>query len=119
MRQSQLLKGLLGLAVLAVLNHEESYGYDVARQLRGSGLDDVAESSVYGALRRLHAEGAVSCSDPSSTSGPMRRVYLITTGGQERLAAEASAWRRFADSVDGLLATAGGRADQASTLASR
>ena len=119
MRQSQLLKGLLGVAVLAVLNHEESYGYDVARQLQAAGFDDVAASSVYGALRRLHAEGAVSCSDRSSTSGPMRRVYRITTVGQERLAAEASAWRTFTDSVDSLLATAGGRAGQAPTLASR
>ncbi|MEA2628969.1 MAG: PadR family transcriptional regulator, regulatory protein PadR, partial [Chloroflexota bacterium] len=38
---SQLLKGVLDLAVLAVLAENDSYGYDVLRRLRDSGLDGV------------------------------------------------------------------------------
>ncbi len=51
--QSQLLKGVLDLAVLAVLADEDGYGYDVVRRLREGGVEAVAEASVYGTLRRL------------------------------------------------------------------
>ena len=55
MDTTQLLKGVLDLAVLAVLDDEDGYGYDVVRRLRAAGLDDVADASVYGTLRRLFA----------------------------------------------------------------
>ena len=45
---SQLLKGVLDLAVLAVLRDTDGYGYDVLRRLRAVGLEDVADASVYG-----------------------------------------------------------------------
>jgi PadR family transcriptional regulator PadR len=43
---SQLLKGVLDLAVLAVLAEQDSYGYDVLRRLRDSGLDGVVRSPL-------------------------------------------------------------------------
>src|SRR5947208_1219122 len=49
---TQLLKGVLDLAVLAVLAESDSYGYDVLRRLRENGLDHVGDASVYGTLRR-------------------------------------------------------------------
>ena len=53
METSQLLKGVLDLAVLAVLRRGDGYGYDVLRRLRRVGLEDVGDASVYGTLRRL------------------------------------------------------------------
>ena len=50
--RSQLVKGVLDLAVLSALSQEDGYGYDVVRRLRSAGLVDVAEASVYGTLRR-------------------------------------------------------------------
>ena len=38
MDTTQLLKGVLDLAVLAVLDHEDRSGYHVARRLRAAGL---------------------------------------------------------------------------------
>ena len=40
MEISQLLKGVLDLAVLAVLRENDVYGYDVLRRLRAAGLDE-------------------------------------------------------------------------------
>ena len=52
MDPTQLLKGVLDLAVLAVLRGGDGYGYDVLRRLRAAGLEDVGDASVYGTLRR-------------------------------------------------------------------
>ena len=54
MDTTQLLKGVLDLAVLAVVSERDGYGYDVVRRLRAAGLDDVGDASVYGTLRRLY-----------------------------------------------------------------
>ncbi|MFI5427395.1 hypothetical protein [Aeromicrobium sp. UC242_57] len=53
MDATQLLKGVLDVAVLAVVEDEDGYGYDVVRRLRSAGLEEVGDASVYGTLRRL------------------------------------------------------------------
>ena len=40
MDTTQLLKGVLDVAVLAVVDAEDGYGYDVVRRLRAGGLVD-------------------------------------------------------------------------------
>ena len=57
MDTTQLLKGVLDLAVLAVVGERDGYGYDVVRRLREAGLDDVGDASVYGTLRRHGLSG--------------------------------------------------------------
>jgi PadR family transcriptional regulator PadR len=39
MDTTQLLKGVLDVAVLAAIQEEDGYGYDVVRRLRAAGLD--------------------------------------------------------------------------------
>ena len=75
MDTTQLLKGVLDVAVLAVLDQEDGYGYDVVRRLRAAGLDDVADASVYGTLRRLFAAGPVGM-----RSRPLMTVALRVMG---------------------------------------
>ena len=53
MDTTQLLKGVLDVAVLAVLEREDGYGYDVLRRLRAGGMNEVGDASVYGTLRRF------------------------------------------------------------------
>ena len=48
---TQLVKGVLDLAVLAVVAREDGYGYDIVRRLRDGGLAEVGDASVYGTLR--------------------------------------------------------------------
>src|SRR3954470_1783387 len=55
MDTTQLLKGVLDLAVLAVVSDEDGYGYDVVRRLRAAGIEEVGDASVYGTLRRLYS----------------------------------------------------------------
>ena len=85
MDTTQLLKGVLDLTVLAVVDDEDGYGYDIVRRLRDRGLDDVGDASVYGTLRRLYAAGALTSYVVASETGPHRKYYGITPAGRTQL----------------------------------
>jgi PadR family transcriptional regulator, regulatory protein PadR len=106
MEISQLLKGVLDLAVLAVLCDEDGYGYDVLRRLRQSGLEEVGDASVYGTLRRLYNAGALTSYVVPSEEGPHRKYYGLNEFGRQRLAESGKVWRSFADTMDQLLGVA-------------
>lgn len=103
MDTTQLLKGVLDLTVLAVVGQEDGYGYDVLRRLRGSGLTEVGDASVYGTLRRLYAAGALTSYVVPSDEGPHRKYYGITPAGRDRLDRQTKDWASFADAVTALL----------------
>jgi PadR family transcriptional regulator, regulatory protein PadR len=103
MDSTQLLKGVLDLAVLAVVDEEDGYGYDVLRRLRGAGLDGVGDASVYGTLRRLYASGALTSYVVPSEEGPHRKYYGITTAGRVQLEQQREDWLAFAGAVMRLL----------------
>ena len=103
MDTTQLLKGVLDLAVLAVVRDEDGYGYDIVRRLRDSGIGDVGDASVYGTLRRLYAGGALSSYVVPSDGGPHRKYYGVTAQGRTALAHQAKQWHEFAGIMTDLL----------------
>lgn len=103
MDTSQLLKGVLDLAVLAVLRDGDGYGYDVLRRLRGGGLGEVGDASVYGTLRRLYRAGYLTSYVVPSEEGPHRKYYGINEAGRTKLAESEHAWRAFAEAMDNVL----------------
>src|SRR3979409_2157023 len=100
---SQLLKGVLDLAVLAVLAEKDSYGYAVLRRLRDSGLDGVGDASVYGTLRRLYQAGALKSYVVPSDEGPHRKYYGLNDRGRSALDQSAKTWGSFTKALDHLL----------------
>ncbi|GAB3671918.1 PadR family transcriptional regulator [Actinocorallia lasiicapitis] len=103
MDTTQLLKGVLDVAVLAVLDQEDSYGYDVVRRLREAGLADVGDASVYGTLRRLFKAGALNSYVVPSEEGPHRKYYGLNAAGRTLLAGSRKDWSAFARTMDTLL----------------
>ena len=103
MDTTQLLKGVLDLAVLAVVADEDGYGYDVLRRLRAGGLSEVGDASVYGTLRRLYSAGALSSYVVPSDGGPHRKYYAVTPQGRDMLAAQRSDWTDFSIAMTRLL----------------
>lgn len=103
MDTSQMLKGVIDVAVLAVVADEDGYGYDVIRRLRAAGLDEVGDASVYGTLRRLYAAGALTSYVVASDEGPHRKYYGITDHGTQMLGEWAETWRGFAGAIGSLL----------------
>jgi PadR family transcriptional regulator PadR len=103
MDTTQLLKGVLDVAVLAVVDEADGYGYDVVRRLRAAGLEDVGDASVYGTLRRLYSAGALTSYVVPSEEGPHRKYYGINAQGKRALADQTKAWLTFSDTMNGLL----------------
>jgi len=103
MEATQLLKGVLDAAVLAVVQRDDGYGYDVVRRLREAGLEEVGDASVYGTLRRLYAAGALSTYVVPSDDGPHRKYYSITPSGEELLAQQRADWQRFSSILTRLI----------------
>ncbi len=103
MDASQLLKGVLPAATLAVVADGETYGYQVVSTLRSSGLTSVGDASVYGTLQRLYDDGALSSFIVPSDSGPSRKYYSITAQGRATLKADREQWDGFQQAVGRLL----------------
>ena len=103
MDTTQLLKGVLDLAVLVVVREADGYGYDILRRLRAGGLADVGDASVYGTLRRLYAAGCLTSYVVPSDEGPHRKYYGITPAGRTQLDTSAKTWAGFARTMDDLL----------------
>jgi PadR family transcriptional regulator PadR len=104
MDRSQLLRGTLDAAVLAVVSEQDGYGYDVLRRLRDAGLSDVGDASVYGTLRRLYRNGALTSYVMPSDEGPHRRYYGVTDHGSSLLGEARVVWADFSVKLNALLA---------------
>ena len=103
MDTTQLLKGVLDVAVLAVIRDEDGYGYDIVRRLRAAGIDEVGDASVYGTLRRLYAAGMLTSYVVPSDGGPHRKYYGINTEGRAMLVDHKKSWDSFSSIMSGLL----------------
>jgi PadR family transcriptional regulator PadR len=104
---TQLVKGVLDLAVLAVVAESDGYGYDVVRRLRAAGLEEVGDASVYGTLRRLYAAGSLTSYVVPSDEGPHRKYYGINAQGRATLEVQGKTWAAFAATMAELLREAG------------
>ena len=106
MDTTQLLKGVLDLAVLAALQREDGYGYDILRRLRAAGLEEVGDASVYGTLRRLFQGGLLTTYVVPSEEGPHRTYYALNAAGRDQLQRSGKTWRGFAATMESLLGEA-------------
>lgn len=102
-RDPQLLKGVLPMLILALLAHEESYGYELVTRLEDGGLHGIAPGTVYPVLTRLEREGRLSSRLVPSDAGPARKYYRPTGAGLAFLTGAHHAWQSFADVVHAVL----------------
>ena len=79
--RSQLLKGILDGCVLAIIEEEEVYGYELSKKLQLEGLEDVSEGTIYPVLLRLQKNHFIIGEMRPSQTGPNRKYYYITEEG--------------------------------------
>lgn len=103
---TQLLKGTTPLLVLTVISDGELYGYEIAQQIRerSGGAFAPSEGSLYPALHRLEADGALSAEWRASDRGPRRRYYRLTPKGHGLLAENRDRFVAFIAGVRGVTA---------------
>ena len=100
---AQWLRGVLELAVLAVVDRGETYGYRIAADLEAAGFGAVKGGTLYPLLGRLEEDGAVAATWREGESGPGRKWYATTPAGRERLRAQSGRWRAFTEVTTDLL----------------
>jgi PadR family transcriptional regulator, regulatory protein PadR len=102
-RRTQLLRGVLDLCLLAVIEEEPAYGYEMTKRLRARGLSIVGEGSIYPLLGRLERSGLVETHRAASNGGPPRKYYRASAEGRRALTTGAAEWRAARDAVDSVL----------------
>jgi len=101
--RSQLLKGILDGCVLAVIEKELVYGYELSKKLQQVGLSDVSEGTIYPVLLRLQKNGLIRGEMKPSESGPNRKYYSLTTAGEEALSVISQEWKQVSIPINALL----------------
>lgn len=104
-RDSQLLKGVLPMLILASLSQGETYGYELVTKLQEAGLSEISPGSVYPVLSRLERAGSVASRLVPSNAGPARKYYALTAPGRAALTDSVRAWQTLRATVDPLLAS--------------
>ena len=89
---TELLKGVLEGAVMQILRHDSTYGYEIVKALNAVGFASVSEGTVYPILLRLEKKGCVDVTQQRSEVGPPRKVYTLNAAGE---AALQSFWQRW------------------------
>lgn len=103
-RQSQWLKGVLDLAVLAALSRETSaYGYTLMASLADFGFEGIKGGTIYPLLSRLEEDGLVKSEWVTGESGPPRKYFWLTPAGRAELGAGRTGWLNFSKTMSNAL----------------
>ncbi|HLS59737.1 MAG TPA: PadR family transcriptional regulator [Virgibacillus sp.] len=97
----QFKKGVLEICVLALLDKQDRYGYELVQKI--SNQISISEGSVYPLLRRLTKEGYFTTYLQESTEGPSRKYYKLTDSGREYLYKLMKEWDEFTIGVNQLI----------------
>ena len=88
----QLKRGLLDICVLAAIKDEESYGYQIVKDMKP--YVDISESNLYPILRRLKTAELLPVRS-AEHNGRLRKYYRITDAGLSRIHAFKEEWREI------------------------
>lgn len=88
----QMKRGLLEVCVLAAIKKEDSYGYQIIKDMKP--YVELSESTLYPILRRLEAAELLTV-QPVPHAGRLRKYYHITPAGLKRLEAFQEEWEEI------------------------
>ncbi|WGD38455.1 PadR family transcriptional regulator [Lysinibacter sp. HNR] len=102
-RTAQLRKGVLELAILAVLDTGEYYAIEIIGQLSEQPALTATPGTVYPLLARLDKAGKVTTRWVEAGGGPPRKYYRLTDEGRAALADGATAWSALSGAMHSIL----------------
>ena len=104
---SQIRKGVLEIAVLALLAGREMYGFEIVSSLEANPQLAISAGTVYPLLSRLKKAGLIASVWRESPVGPPRKYYTLTEDGTSELTGMTAAWHAFSAELDELLGSVG------------
>ncbi len=105
MQQQELLKGNTDTLLLALLQDEPMYGYQIVKEVnqRSDGYFAFKEGTLYPALHRLEKAGLIEGRWEETPNSVRRRYYLITAKGKQALHDRLHEWQRFSRAMDSIM----------------
>ena len=88
----QLKRGLLDVFVLAAIKNEDSYGYQIIKDMKP--YLEMSESTLYTILKRLETAGLLTVRS-AQHDGRLRKYYSITAAGLRRLQDFRADWQEI------------------------
>ena len=88
----QLKRGLLEVCVLAAIQDQDSYGYQIIKDMKP--YMEISESTLYPILRRLEAADMLTVWS-AEHNGRLRKYYRITQLGKKRLEDFKDEWKEM------------------------
>lgn len=88
----QMKRGLLDVCVLAAIKNEDSYGYQIIKDI--SPYVEISESTLYPILRRLE-NGSLLTVRSAEHNGRLRKYYHITEQGLSRIESFKEEWKEI------------------------
>jgi len=88
----QLKRGLLDVCVLTAIKNEDSYGYQIIKDMKP--YVEISESTLYPILRRLEAAKLLTVRS-AEHNGRLRKYYHITSLGLERIEDFKEDWKEL------------------------
>ncbi|MBE6575901.1 MAG: helix-turn-helix transcriptional regulator [Ruminococcaceae bacterium] len=88
----QLKRGLLDVCVLAAIKNEDSYGYQIIKDMKPYLA--LSESTLYTILKRLETANMLTVRT-AEHGGRLRKYYRITDAGKRRIEEFKSDWKEI------------------------
>jgi PadR family transcriptional regulator, regulatory protein PadR len=94
---SNLSKNFNEVIILSVLGEANRHGYEIALEIeeRSNGAFKLNHGTLYPILHKLEKEGLIEGYWQSGQGKRKRKYYTITTNGNQYLAAQTAAWKKF------------------------
>lgn len=88
----QLKRGLLDVCVLAAIKDQDSYGYQIIKDMKP--YVELSESTLYTILKRLELAGMLTVRT-AEHGGRLRKYYRITPLGLDRIEEFQEDWKEI------------------------
>lgn len=102
--QSKIARGSAELAILALLEEQPLYGFEIAKRIeeRSGGSLRFTMASLYPMLYELEKRALVKAQWEANPAGRDRRYYSLTTKGKQELEPLKRQWKAFFVALDQL-----------------
>jgi PadR family transcriptional regulator PadR len=102
---SDLVRGSIDTIILSVLLERDNYGYQIIKEiyLKSGREFELKEPTLYAALRRLEAQGALESYWGEESQGGRRKYYRVTEAGKVLYRKNYDAWQAVKKLIDRLL----------------